>query len=248
MQEERAVRNRFHVAWALPAILALLALAGCTRPINRAAERHIRDLLPQALGPAKSYQVHVSGSPFRTASGRLHDVTIDGQDVQLGKGMLLDELDLHLQGVDVDTLHKRLKGIRSASFAATVGATALDEYFAGESPQGADLQNVAVHFAPGDHVVISGDRMVLGLGVPFTVSGPVRTEGGRRLELDATALRVAGIPLGGVILNFVKDHFDSAVDLSQLPFGVEITGVTTSAGKLTLSGTANTAAILAAAH
>ncbi|MDE2127084.1 MAG: DUF2993 domain-containing protein [Armatimonadetes bacterium] len=248
MERDDRVRMSFCAVRAMPAAFALLALAGCTRPINRAAERRIRDLLPQALGPANSYQVHVSGSPFRTASGRLHDVTIDGQDVQLGHGMLLDELDLHLQGVDVDTLHKRLKGIRSASFAATVGATTLDEYFAGENPQGADLRNVAVHFAPGNHVVISGDRMVLGVGVPFTVSGPVRPEGGRRLELDATALRVAGIPLGGVVLGFVKDHFDSAVDLSQLPFGVRITGVATSAGKLTLSGAASTAAILAAAH
>src|SRR5579884_1458581 len=88
-------------------LVLLLGLTGCTRAINRSAERRIRDSLPDLIGPARSYSVHVSGSAERTMQGRLATVTVDGDDVDLPNGLLLDQLHLDLKDVEVDTGHRQ---------------------------------------------------------------------------------------------------------------------------------------------
>src|SRR5581483_397340 len=61
----------------LPFLFTLLIVAvSCGRAINRAAERRIRDALPDTLGPARQYRVHVDNAPDRTLRGRLANVTI----------------------------------------------------------------------------------------------------------------------------------------------------------------------------
>src|SRR5258708_3885228 len=90
--------------YSVPCILIiLLLLNGCGRAVNRSAERRIRDILPDLLGPARQYRAHVESSPDRTVQGRLASVTVDGDDVELPNGLLLDRLHLDLKGVEVDT-------------------------------------------------------------------------------------------------------------------------------------------------
>src|SRR6266540_1658841 len=52
-------------------IAACLLTAGCGRTINRAAERRIRDALPQYIGPARVWRAHVDNPPERTLRGKL---------------------------------------------------------------------------------------------------------------------------------------------------------------------------------
>ena len=92
---------------------------GMRAGINRTAERRIREALPDLLGQARQYKAHVEGAAQRTIGGRLARVTIDGDDVDLSDGLLLDHLHLDLQGVDYDTGKRQVRDIREARFTAT---------------------------------------------------------------------------------------------------------------------------------
>ncbi len=218
-----------------------LCLAGCARPINRAAERHIREALPDLLGPARQYQVHVEGAPGRTMRGKLARVTVEADDLQLSNDLLLDHLHLDLRGVDYDTQQQMLRHIDSADFRATISQTSLDEYLAGESPPEEPIRNIRVTLRAGDQVILRAERVTLGIGVPFQLAGPMRLAGPTRIEIDPTRLVVIGLPITGAPLRFVKSHFESALDLSALPFHVRLSGIETTPGKLTLIGAADVA-------
>ena len=222
----------------------LLLCMGCGRTINRAAERRIRDALPDILGPARQYKAHVANAPERTVQGRLASVEIDGDGVQLSNGLILDHLHLDLKGVEVDTGQKRVKQIREALFTATIRQADLDEYLAGESPIGETLKEVRLTLMANNQVTLTGKRLVLGLGVPFRMTGPLRVVTPQKIELDSTRLVVIGIPISGGPLHFLKQRFESAMDLSTLPIPIQVTQVQTEKGKLILSGTADVVAIL----
>jgi hypothetical protein len=224
-------------------LLGVAALCGCTRTVNRTAERKIRDVLPDVLGPARQYRAHVDSAPGNTVAGRLAAVTIDGDDVQLPNGLLMDQIHLELKGIDLDTKAQRVRSVREARFTATVGENSLNEFLAGEAPDGETIQKLRLTLNSG-RVTLSAERIVLGVGVPFSFTGPLRLLPPRRIELDPTRFVVVGLPITGKPLQFLKERFENSLDLSALPFPVQITSVTTTKGQLTLSGTADVAALL----
>jgi LmeA-like phospholipid-binding len=219
------------------------AICGCGRAINRSAERRIRDILPDLIGTAREYRVHVSGPDTDTARGRIQGISVDGRDINLANGLLLDSLHLEMAHITADFEHKQIRSVESAHFTASIGETALDEYFAGESPEGETLRNVRISIREGS-VAISGERVVLGLGVPFKAYGPLRLTGPQKIELDPSRLVVVGIPITGAPLRFIKKKFESAMDLSSLPVPMRLDGVTMHSHKLVLSGTPDIPAIL----
>ncbi len=232
----------FKCCAALLPILVLMA-GGCGRAVNRGAERRVRDALPDLLGPAKQYRVHVGSAPGRTVQGRLGTVTIDGVDVRLSNGLLLDLLHLDLRGVAIDTRRGRVERVESAAFSATLGEASLDEFLAGESPPDSPLRKVRLHLAD-NAVTIAGQRVILGLDAPFQLTGPVRVAGPQRIEIDPTRLTVVGIPFQGVVLRFLKGRFESAIDLSRLPFPVRLSSVQAAPGRLILQGSADVSPLL----
>ena len=193
---------------------------------------------------ARQYKVHVEGAAERTIGGRLSRVTIDGDDVELRNGLLLDHLHLDLQGVDYDTRRRQVRDIKEARFQAALSSNTLDVYLAGEAPPNETIRHPRVTFGQGNEVTIAAERVTLGVGVPFRLTGPLRIAGPRRLELDPTRLVVVGIPLPNPLMRFVVQRFEGASDLSPLPFPVQLTGVQTAPGTLTLTGTADVAALL----
>lgn len=238
-------RNTFGAMTA--ALIALALCTGCGRTINRSAERHIRDALPNVLGPARQYRVHIENAPDRTLDGKLALVTVDGDDVQFSNGLLLDRLHLDLKDVDYDTVRQRLRRIGEARFSVSVGEKNLDEFMAGEAPEGERFRHVHIKLTSGQ-VTISGDRVVLGLGVPFRMTGPLKLAGPQRIEIDPNRLTVVGITVAGLPLRFLKGRFDSAIDLSALSFPVTVTGAQSAGGLLTLTGQVDAQALLSRAQ
>ena len=229
-------------------------LVGCGRTINRTAERRIRDVLPDLLGPARAYRVHVDNDPERTLRGRLARVTIDGDDVTLKNGLILDSLHLELTGVDVDTAAGRVRDIKATKFTATVGDANINDYLVGETFQGEKIRNVRVKCRPGG-VTISAERQMVqvsppiiggsvSLFVPFQLTGPVHLTGPRQMALDAQQLDVVGIPITGTPLEFLMKRFDSGFDLNVLPFPVTLTDAQTTEGQIVLTGTADVSSII----
>lgn len=225
-------------------LCVVISMAGCGRAVNRTAERRVRDMLPSVLGPARVYRVHVANSPARTAQGHLSDVIIDGDDVAFRNGLLLDQLHLELKNVDVDIRRNKVRSIGEAHFTAALTEKSLDEFLAGEAPAGETIRGTHVHLGDQNIVTISAERMTLGVGVPFRLTGPIKLAGPAKIEIDATRMTVVGIPITGIPLKYLKRRFESAVDLTGIPFAVHLASLQTTPGKLTLSGTANTASIL----
>lgn len=222
----------------------LWLLMGCDRPVNRSAEGHIRRALPDIIGPARKYDVRVDGSWNRTINGRLSRVAIDGYDVQIANGLVFDHLHLDLKDVSVDTGQKRVKDVREVRFTVTVGKANIDEYLAGEAAEDDTIRRTRITLNPGNSVTLSAERVVLGVGVPFSLTGPLQIAGPQRIELDARRLTFIGIPIWGPPLNFLKTRFETGVDLSNLPFPVQLTDVRTETGQLILSGTADITSLL----
>jgi hypothetical protein len=224
-------------------MIVTLCLAGCGRAINRSAERRLREALPDLLGPARQYQVHVDSAPGSTLRGHMANVTINGDDIELRNGLLLDQLHLDLKGVDVDVDHGRLRNIQEAGFVAMVGEASLDEFLAGEAPAGETFRNIGFTLRD-NRVTIRGERVVLGVGVPFQITGPLQLAGPQRIRIDPQRLTLVGISLTGLPLRFLKSRFESAIDLSSLPFPVQLTSAQSTAGRLILAGTVDTTALL----
>ncbi|HLK57006.1 MAG TPA: LmeA family phospholipid-binding protein, partial [Chthonomonadaceae bacterium] len=134
--------------------------------------------------------------------------------------------------------------IKEIRFTATVGEAGIDEFLAGEEPPDEKIRKVRVTFGEGNLVKIAAERETLGVGVPFTATGPLRLVSPTRMELDPTRLVVVGIPLEGVPLRFLKDRFESSIDLASLPVAATLTDVRTIRGKLLLSGSLNPAPFL----
>jgi hypothetical protein len=225
-------------------LIALLALTGCDRPVNRSAEGHIRRAMPDILGPAKKYDVRVEGGWDRTIQGRLSKVAVDGYDVQVANGLLFDHLRLDLKDVRVDTQKKRVKDIREVRFTVTISKANIDEYLAGEAGNDDTIRKARIQLNANNSVTLSAERVVLGVGVPFSLTGPIRVGGAKRIELDAQRLTFIGIPVWGPPLEWLKTHFEAAVDLAHLPFPVQLTEARTEPGHLILSGTADISALL----
>ncbi len=220
-------------------LMGLLLVNGCARPVNRAAERRIREALPSLLGPAKAYRVHVESSPLNTISGRLARVLVDADDLQLPNGLLVQHLHLDLKGVDFDTQHKQLRHIDSAHFLAAVDENALTLYLIGQETEELNLQDLQIHILPNNILRIAGKRTVLGVGVPFSISGPVRLVGADRIELDPEHLTLVGIRVPDLLFGFIKSRFESAITLSNLPFPIHLTALHTQPGQLILEGDAD---------
>src|SRR5437879_2530432 len=104
--------------FAKTTLLLLLLLPGCTRPINRSAERRIRDALPGYIGPARIWRAHVDNAAERTVQGRLSSVTIDGEGVLLKETVPIESLHVEMRDVDVETGALRIKSVGSTTFRA----------------------------------------------------------------------------------------------------------------------------------
>ena len=232
----------------------ILLLLGCGRAINRSAERRVRDALPDVLGPARSYRVHIDNDPDRTVRGRLARVLIDGEQVKMNSGMYFDALHLELRGVEVDTHSGRVRSIKETYFSATTSAATVNEYLVGETFSGGKLRNVRVAFAPSG-VTLSAEREIVNVNppviggnvtvfAPFQLTGPARLAGTRRLELDAAHLDIVGITISGAPLKFLMRRFESGFDLNGMPFPMTLTQVQTGQNVITLSGTADVSGLL----
>ncbi len=228
---------------------------GCGRAVNRAAERKVRDALPRLLGEAKTYRVSINNDPLRTIGGSLANIAIDGDDVLLSNGFLLDHLHLDLKGVEVDTRKGMVKSIRETQFTATVGRANLDEFLAGAQIPEETLKKTRVTLEQ-DRVTIAGSRELVQfripllkqepftVNLPFSVSGVLRVAGARRIEFDPSQLNVVGLSVSGKPLEFLKDRFERAVDLNALPFPVTLSRIRTLPNQILLSGTADVSSLL----
>ena len=213
--------------------------AGCGRVVNRTVERRIREALPRTIGPAKEYRVHVASAMGHTLQGKLGDVTVDGDDVQLSNGMVLDSLNFDLKNVDVDVKHRQLREIQESRFRVVIRDSAVDDFLVGKSPRGETVRNAHVTFGEGSSLTLKAERVVDGQSVPFSATGSLKIRDPQHAGVELDKLSVTDTPITGAELELVQSKLENAIDLSRLPIKISLTHVGTSHGTLTLEGAAD---------
>lgn len=224
-------------------LLALLALSlsGCARPVERAAERRLVDLLPALIGPATKYSTRVRGGGS-LLRGRARSVHIDGWGVRLSESLTLDMLALDLSHVEVDRGSGRLRHVEGVTFTATLSGSRLQEYVASRR---LGIPELRVGLDQSD-AFVSARPEVLGVTpVSVSVRGTITPRaGGTRLDFTPSGARVSIVPIPAPILRYLGERLNPVLDLSTLHIPVRVERAEVRQGALILQGTIDPAALL----
>lgn len=222
-------------------LFPVLLLTGCSSLSPQTVAAHkIADALPQTLGPARHYDVQVDGDTLALTRGRARQVRIQGEDVQVAPGAVLDTLDLTAQDVSFDTQTRRLDHVGAVVFAGTMGQAHLSDYLARCRP---DLT-----------VTLRQDDVEARLPV---AAGPLHTTatvygnltptapGASTLDFAADRARLSFLPVPAFLVNRALDERNPVVDLSNLRIPVALQSADVENGALVLRGTADLDALTA---
>ncbi len=221
--------------YALLAILAL-SLVGCARPGEKEAEKAIVKLLPEYLGPAKRYRTQVKGKSLGAVMrGRLREVHIIGEEVQLTNELTVRELTIDAEEVAADMKTRSLKGVGKATFSARIDERPLDSMARKRRPKLLDLK-LALR---GKYVQVTVRPELFGYPtIPITVDGTLAVRGGgKSLDFEPDKGRLTIVPIPEPILDFVAERLNPVVDLSALTVPIRIEKAEAQGGRLVLSGT-----------
>lgn len=266
---------RMRRAWGFAALCLSAGLlfaigpigAGCKRVAEREAEKRVRDLLPQYLGPADKYETRVdSDNAGAVTRGRLRRVSVVGTNVRFDPTLTIDRLSLELSDVDVDTKARRLRDVGTTRFECRIAGDRLDRYVRARRSDIPDLRValtgdvLRVTARPSLRVGDALDRALertLGingggftsnlngrLGASVTVEGRLAARGDSRLDFRPDLGKLSVIPIPSAILDWLSARLNPAVDLTGLPVPVQITNAEVRGGFLVLSGTVAPADIL----
>ena len=227
--------TKLRPGWIVPIVACLMLATGCGRAGPREAERRIRDAAPELIGSARQYRVHVGNSSSRVGRRQTYKVVIDGDDVQLSNGLLVDHVHIDLIGVEVD--RKDVRQIEKASFEVSITEASVDEFLAGEAPEGETIRRTRVSFGINKQAAIEAERVTLGGVAAFKLNGQLRIADPFHVELDTSRLSVVGLPANERSVQFLKERFESALDVSHSLLSLQVTELRTQPGSITLAGT-----------
>ena len=208
---------------ALLVVLLLLVglVLGADRVGEEVAEDQVARVVAEWAGLAGAPDIEIGGFPFLTqaVAGRYEDVQVSltGADLGQPEGT---SADVSLQGVRV-ALSDVLSGSVQQVPVERVDGTASLSY---------DL--LAQQLGPSATVAREGDGLrvertveVSGVTVPLTATGSVALDGDT-LVVDVDEVTSAGVDVPGFLTDQVSDALDLRYGIPELPFGLQVTGVT----------------------
>ncbi|MGY1740870.1 MULTISPECIES: LmeA family phospholipid-binding protein [unclassified Blastococcus] len=200
-------------------VLVVLALVA-DRVAVGVAEDRVADVLAEQGELAGPPEVSFEGWPFLTqvVAGDYDDVRIrlDAGDLAEPDGT---SADVRLRGVHVP-LSAVLGGSVTEIPVDRIDGTVTLSYELLSRELGTDTTLVP----EGDGLRLTKTVQVLGFEVPLTAVGTVRLEG-QELVVDVDEAGAAGVDLPGRVVDAASDALDLRYPL-DLPFGLELTGVT----------------------
>jgi hypothetical protein len=223
-------RPRRHPVRALLTGLAVLALVlvAADRIGLVAAERATAATIRNSQGLDSTPSVKVAGFPFLTqlASGHFSQITIKARDVPAGTGpraLTVAAVTVVLHSVHVD---RELSSVRADS--ATASGTL-------SYPELSQAVGVAVSYdgsvAGVGRVRATGSVTVLGQKITATVSSGLTFSGG---ALGFTDPKVDGVDIPSAAVPILAGLFGAPLQLTNLPFGVTVTGVRATPAGITI--------------
>lgn len=208
-------------------LLLTVAASGCG--VSGRVEAEIEAALPNALGPAESYDATVDGVRL---TGTAERVGIVGRRVAREDAPVIDRLDVDLRGVAFDRSTRTLTAVESARATARLLPADLGAYLSTLD----GISNATVTLAEPDRATVRMRGQIRGLSIPGTidVSGRLRADAGA-VRLDVDRVAAAGLGLGGGVARAVGDRINPVVDLSDEDLALEVISVrveTTASGSV----------------
>ena len=211
----QAVR-RSYVALACIAGLVTAMSTGCRRPVEKTAERIIKERLPIVLGTAKSYEVSVeSASMGAGMRGRLRHVSVFGRGVALTNGMILDRVMIEASDVSVDRKSALIDGVRSSTMNAWLDAREVEAIIRKRRP---DLPPVNLTVV-GETLQVRTVPRVLGFPtITVAIDGSlVVAKSGRELHFQPKTARLGVVPIPDSVVGYVADIVNPVAEMTAFP-------------------------------
>jgi hypothetical protein len=207
---------RSHVVLACIASLVTAMSTGCRRPVEKTAERIIKERLPIVLGAAKSYEVSVeSASMGAGMRGRLRHVSVFGRGVALTNGMILDRVMIEASDVSVDRKSALIDGVRSSTMDAWLDAREVEAIIRKRRP---DLPPVNLTVV-GDTLQVRTVPRVLGFPtITVAIDGSlVVAKSGRELHFQPKTARLGVVPIPDSVVGYVADIVNPVAEMTAFP-------------------------------
>lgn len=212
-------------------ILMALILSGCTGDmVTGRVEDSVRDRLPDLIGPAKSYEVQVSGSSWRMMKGKIAEVRIHGKEVWIMPDLCVDDLNVCMKDVVADRKDSTVKSVGKIEFTAATSETALNKYLDKRA------EEQSVRLLSGKALVTARPK-VLGITTKVAFTGYLKANG-RELNLVVTDLDVAGVGTPRLAAKCLEDYINPVLTLKADWIVPKIGTVKIEPGQLVISGTA----------
>jgi hypothetical protein len=208
--------QRSHVVLACIAGLVTAMSTGCRRPVEKTAERIIKERLPIVLGAAKSYEVSVeSASMGAGMRGRLRHVSVFGRGVALTNGMILDRVLIEASDVSVDRKSAVIDGVRSSTMDAWLDAREVEAIIRKRRP---DLPPVNLTVV-GDTLQVRTVPRVLGFPtITVAIDGSlVVAKSGRELHFQPKTARLGVVPMPDSVVGYVADIVNPVAEMTAFP-------------------------------
>lgn len=147
-------------------------------------------------------------------------------------GLVVDSIEIDAQDASYDSSRQKLALNKPAAFRGVVLQEDLAQFVRDKTPEGIEIDSIRLF--PGKIVVEAAVTMIIRVG--GTAECSLQIEGGKRLLVRADSVDV----MGGSMRSLVQKQLDSMnplLDVSELPFDVELASVEIEAGRIALGGT-----------
>lgn len=204
------------------ATVALLAPTACSTPLDARAERALREALVRVVGPAESYDVHVSGASLD--GSRFERVRFVGRRIARADAPVLDRLELDLQGVVVDRRDKALAAVAATRAELQLRGADLAEYLR----RSAWIADPSVVFSAPDRVAIAGTPRLA--GIALAIGDGAEFQGrlfasGAQLRVAVDRVRIGTADAAPLLRALLERAINPLVDVSAYPLPARIDAV-----------------------
>lgn len=216
------------VKWLLTLVVLLALLVGADRLAVQVAEARVAE---QLRSTSTSPSVEIDGFPFLTQAlrGRYTDIQVDG---------VLD--------APFATFHASLKDAQIPPGAALSGNVTQVPVRRADGTVVVPYAELAQRFLGGSVQVtaengnlrVTGSVTILGQKVSASILESVAVEEGRRLVTEPIDVKVDGLPDAGPVRAAVVEALRLDGRLPELPYALQLTGVTAAPDGLRLSASA----------
>lgn len=218
----------------IPLALLALTLTGCAGGfIKSQVESGIKHALPQYIGPAKAYTVHVDGSGTDMIDGLIKHLHIEGTDVQIDPKMLLSQITIDMDDVRYND-DRQLTSVRNTLFKASVNESTVNRLIPAALIKEYKVKLKLVN----NQVQVNGTREVMGIDMPLSITGKPQIAPGNKIDFVADTASAAYVPVPAALANKILQKLNPILDMSVMKFPVVLQEIDVKDGCVNISGRA----------